>query len=140
MLNQLLYLNKHSTVAIIGEDAACDCVAGLLAESSGLPVYTADEDFDPHDVEIIATILAWGEGEGYIVSGTLGECMLDNAARLPMRPVSIIIDLRSQVEPGNEYMPLDNLSPAIWIHGSSEHLAQLIGGGPGGQSSSDSST
>lgn len=140
MIADLLYLTPTTTVAVIGPQDECSRVSHLLAESSGLPVYTADEDFDPADIAMVATIIGLSEDEGFIADGTLAQCMLDGAGVLPVPTIQIIVDLGRGHVASSDYVVLDNRCPPIWIHSSSEQLAQLIGGGPGGQSSKDSST
>lgn len=164
----MLHLSPASTVVIIGPPGSGKTTVGLLlAESSGLPLYSTDNYLGAgHVAALYAVMQAIGD-DGWIVEGMIGYRMLRKRRQLRMPPPDIVVQLEASDEQIaaackargkdfnlgrmkafikahdtvlEEYYSLDGAPPHIWIHADSPHVAHLIGGGPAGTANSDSST
>lgn len=164
----MLHLADTSTVVIIGPPGSGKTHVGLvLAESSGLPLYSTDRFLGDGHVQALYTVMRVIGDEGWIVEGMVGYRMLRKRKQLGMPAPDVVIQLtasdeqieRSYTERNKrcslphvkafckahesvmkDYLLLDGEEPRIWIHAHSPHVCHLIGGGPHGTASSDSST
>lgn len=167
----MLHLSPTSTVVVIGPPGSGKThVGALLAESSGLPLYSTDEYLsDGHVAALYLVMKAIGD-RGWIVEGMIGYRLLRKRAEYGLPPVDIVIELEatdSQITDAyrargrkcdiakirsfcaahesvlEDYFLLDAERPKVWIHADSRHIcpliSDLIGGGPDGNASSDSS-
>lgn len=164
----MLHLTDSTTVVIIGPPGSGKSHVGfVLAESSGLPIYSTDAYLTDGHVAALYAIMASIGDEGWIVEGMIGYRLLRKRKELGMPAPDIVIQLTAtdeQIENAyvarkqkcdikkirafckahdvvlDEYRLMDGDEPQIWIHAKSMHLCHLIGGGPHGTASSDSST
>lgn len=154
----MLHLAPDSTVVVIGPPGSGKTHVGeLLAETSGLPLYSTDTFLDNGAVEALYVLMRACGDKGWIVEGMIGYRLLRKRAQLGMPPPHIVIELeasdqqiidayrcrnkhcdiavirrfcRSHEKILSDYLLLDHNRPRIWIHANSFHLHHLIGGGP----------
>lgn len=163
----MLYLTSTSTVVVIGPPGSGKTTVGrLLAERSGLPLYSTDNYLgDGHVAALYMVMKAIGD-EGWIVEGMIGYRMLRKRKEFGLPAPDIVIELdatddqivRSYRERGkqcslphirgfikahesvlHDYYAMDGEMPGIWIHSTSPHIAYLIGGGPDGTANNEAS-
>lgn len=156
----MLHLAPNSTVVVLGPPGSGKSHVGeVLAESSGLPLYSTDEYLsDGHVAALYLVMKAIGD-KGWIVEGMIGYRLLRKRAEFGMKPVDIVIELeatdnqiaesyRSRNKPCDiakirrfckahecvlqDYFLLDSERPRVWIHANSRHLCALISGRIGG--------
>jgi hypothetical protein len=164
----MLHLTPESTVVVIGPPGSGKThVAHLLAESSGLPVYSTDRFLgDGHVAALYLVMQAVGD-QGWIVEGMIGYRFLRKRRQLGLPAPDFVIQLdatdeqiaasyKARGKPHNikvlrnfcaahdkvldDYFALDGEEPRIWVHANSYHLCHLIGGGPSGTGQSEAST
>ena len=156
----MLHLTPKSTVVIIGPPGSGKTHVGhVLAESSGLPLYSTDCYLsDGHVKALYAVMQAVGD-EGWIVEGMIGYRLLRKRAQLGMHPPDFVIELeatdqeiaqayrnrnrhcniqqirrfcQAHEKVLEDYFLLDAERPRVWIHAESRHLCTLITGLMGG--------
>jgi len=164
----MLHLGPDTTVVVIGPPGSGKTAVGrVLAETSELPLYSTDHYLSDGHVAALYSIMQAVGDKGWIVEGMIGYRLLRKRKQLGMPPPDLVIQLHatdgqiveSYVRRGlqcnlpkvrafikahetvlNEYLILDGDMPRIWVHADSPHMVHLIGGGPHGTASSDSST
>lgn len=130
----MLHLHPTSRVAIIGDDEPSKCVADLLAEASGLSIYSTDNYLgEGHEAALLAIMNLAGD-DGWIVRGEIAPYMIKGCRHLNTEPPDFVIDLTNNKELEGEYCRLDNSLPTIWLSVSSDSADRLINGGPFGTS------
>lgn len=163
----MLHLHEHSTVVVIGPPGSGKThVATVLAESSGLPMYSTDKFLsDGHVAALYFVMQAIGD-TGWIVEGMVGYRFLRKRKQLGLPAPDIVIQLdatdeqikQSYDERGKhcdiavirkfckahdkvlqDYISLDGHEPRIWVHACSRHIGHLIAGGPSGTGQSEAS-
>lgn len=164
----MLHLHERSTVVVIGPPGSGKThVAHVLAESSGLPVYSTDRFLsDGHVAALYLVMQAVGDC-GWIVEGMVGYRFLRKRKQLGLPAPDIVIQLDATDEQiidsyrtrqkhcdirvirnfckahdkvMEDYLLLDGEEPRVWVHANSRHLCHLIGGGPSGTGHSEAST
>ena len=164
----MLHLQPTTTVVVIGPPGSGKThVAGVLAETSGLPVYSTDEYLsDGHVAAQYAVMREIGD-TGWIIEGMIGYRFLRKRKQLGLPPPDIVIQLDAddaQISASyaarkkhyniktirrfcaahetvlDDYLRLDGEDPGIWVHANSFYLCHLIGGGPAGAGHNDAST
>lgn len=163
----MLHLTDSSTVVVIGPPGSGKTTVGLLlAEHSGLPLYSTDHYLGNGHVEALYAIMQALGDKGWIVEGMIGYRLLRKRRQLKMKPPDVVIQLdatdqqiaqtyRDRNKVVNlrhlkafcsahesvleDYWLLDGAMPKVWIHSSSPYALRLIGGGPDGTAKSDSS-
>lgn len=161
----MLHLSESSTVIVIGPPGSGKSYVGeLLAEQSGLPLYSTDEFLGTGHVEALYAVIKAVGDDGFIMEGMLGYRWLRKQKQLKMAPPDFVIELeatddeieeayRKRQKPCNmrrikafcaahekildDYMLLDGDLPRVWVHGNSPHVVQLITGGGEGAEPSD---
>lgn len=156
----MLHLAPTSTVVVLGPPGSGKSHVGtLLAESSGLPLYSTDEYLtDGHVAALHLVMQAIGD-RGWIVEGMIGYRLLRKRAEFGMPPVDIVIELEAtdqQIADAyrardercdiakirrfckahetvlRDYLLLDKERPKVWVHANSRHLVALLNGRIGG--------
>lgn len=163
----MLHLTPTTTVVVIGPPGSGKTTVGaLLAETSGLPLYSTDTYLGYGHVQALYYVMREIGDIGWIVEGMIGYRMLRKRQQLGMPAPDIVIQLdasdeqiqaayRSRNRRCNlatlrkfcaahesvlaDYLALDGEMPKVWVHGDSRHIAYLIGGGPSGTARRDSS-
>jgi len=164
----MLHLSENSTVVVIGPPGSGKThVATVLAEASGLPLYSTDVYLgNGHVAALYVMMQALGD-DGWIVEGMIGYRFLRKLRQLGLPPPDIVIQLDADDEqiraayakrskPCNikiirsfckahekvlsDYYLLDGEQPKVWVHAQSNHLGHLIGGGPAGAGHNEAST
>jgi hypothetical protein len=130
----MLYLCDSSKVAIIGEDEPSQILSNLLADYSGLAVYSTDCKAGIDNANLMLGIMEMSGDNGWIVRGPIAEDMVYACLENDLPPPDYVIDLTGDGKFENQYRKLDDSCPPIWLSIRANHL---IGGGPSGTSSSD---
>lgn len=163
----MLHLTPDTQVVIIGPPGSGKTLVGnVLAETSGLPLYSTDRFLGDGHVRALYTVMEMCGDSGWIVEGMIGYRMLRKRKQLKLPAPDIVIQLDAtdeQIEQSYEdrglhcplshvkrfcaahdsvladYWRLDGAEPRIWVHSKSRYVYHLIGGGPAGTASNDSS-
>lgn len=163
----MLHLTPTTTVVIIGPPGSGKTTVGtLLAEKSELPLYSTDKYLGYGHLKALYWIMQEIGDVGWIVEGMIGYRLLRKRKQLGMPAPDIVIQLdaddadireayRQRQKHCNldhirhfckahetvlkEYRLLDGDMPKVWVHTKSKQASHLIGGGPSGTASSDSS-
>ena len=163
----MLHLTPDSTVVVIGPPGSGKTTVGqVLAETSGLPLYSTDRMLGDGHVAALYAVMAMTGDTGWIVEGMIGYRLLRKRAQFGMPPPDIVIQLdatdaeitqnywarkqhcdirrirafcKAHDKVLEDYFTLDADLPRIWIHSRSPHICRLIGGGPSGTANKDSS-
>lgn len=163
----MLHLAANSTVVVIGPPGSGKTTVGrLLADDSGLPLYSTDTYLGAGHVEALYAIMQEIGDEGWIVEGMIGYRLLRKRKQLRMPAPDIVIELdatdaeikQAYADSGRrcnlpairkfckahdsvmeDYLLMDGEMPRVWVYARSRHIRHLIGGGPSGTASSDSS-
>jgi len=163
-----LPLCKHSRIAVIGPPGSGkESVGVLLAEQTGLPLYTSHTFFGDTHIMALGAVMDEVEEEGWIVAGMFAYRFIRRGERLGLSQPDVIIDMpatREQIRTSykqrgkrctlkrivryceqaagdlDDYMILDDIEPGIYIRSDSPIIERLIGGGPSGRRKRDSST
>lgn len=163
----MLHLTSDSTVVVIGPPGSGKTRVGeVLAETSGLPLYSTDRFLGDGHVAALYAVMQLTGDTGWIVEGMVGYRMLRKRAQFGMPPPDIVIQLdatddeivQSYRDRGEycdlrrirgfvaahdtvlkDYYALDAALPRIWVYAKSRHVCRLIGGGPSGTANRDSS-
>ena len=150
----MLHLNDQNKVVIIGPPGSGKThVATVLGESSDLPIYRTDKFLGDGHVKALYSVIDATGDEGYIIEGMIGYRLLRKLKQLKLPAPDIVIQLeaddfmieesyakRNKVVNLNrlktfckahekvldDYYKLDGEEPAIWIHGSSQHVTKLL--------------
>lgn len=161
----MLYLHDKSMVVVIGPPGSGKSHVGqLLAEQSGLPLYSTDEFLNNGAVEALYAVMQATGDEGFIIEGMVGYRWLRKRKQLRLPAPDIVIQLeasdaeiarsyeqrskrvslqriktfcRSHEKILDDYYILDGDLPKVWVHGNSTAIAHLIEGGPAGAAPSD---
>lgn len=161
----MLHLTENSSVVIIGPPGSGKTFVGhLLAEQSGLPLYSTDEFLKNDAVQALYAVMQFTGDKGFILEGMVGYRWLRKRRQLKLPPPDIVIQLDAtdrQIEESyrkrkkrvslerikvfcrshetilSDYYALDGDEPKVWIHSDSPHIAHLIGGGPAGAAPKD---
>jgi hypothetical protein len=163
----MLHLRDHSTVVVIGPPGSGKTHVGrLLAESSGLPLYSTDKFLGDGHVAALYTLMRVVGDTGWIVEGMVGYRFLRKRKQLGLPAPDIVIQLDASDEQIrksyadrqknvnlnhlkgfcaahdkvlSDYLLMDGEQPRIWVHANSFHICHLIGGGPEGTAKSEAS-
>jgi len=151
----MLSLHEDSVVIIIGPPGSGKSVVGnLLAESSGLPLYSTEELTTGNKaLTALKAIMHLCGDEGFIMEGMIGYRWLrkQKEMELPMPDIVIQLDasddeievaMASRDKHCNvklirkfcsahekvlaDYYLLDEDRPKVWIHGNSESVAHIL--------------
>ena len=161
----MLGLCPDTQVVIIGPPGSGKTAVGrLLAEQSGLPLYSTDKFLGDGHVKALYAVMALAGDNGWIVEGMIGYRLLRKRKQLKLPAPDVVIQLGASDEqiaasyaergkPCNlrliknfcaahdsvpkDYWQLDGDEPRIWIYSQSAHICHLIGGGPEGTANSD---
>jgi hypothetical protein len=164
----MLHLTPDSTVVVIGPPGSGKTYVGqVLAESSGLPLYSTDRFMGDVHLAALYAIMELTGDTGWIVEGMIGYRLLRKRQQFGMPPPDIVIQLdatdkeishsywargqlcdvrriksfcRAHDAMLKDYFTLDHDLPKIWIHSRSQHICHLIGGGPDNAARNDSSS
>ena len=135
----MLRLSTASTVVVCGPMGckATTAVTMVLAEQSGLPIYSTESYTGKGHVDALFEVISHLGDEGWIVAGALSYPVLRRG------PVTAILQLAGAKMPSKkilrDYVLLDGEEPRWWINAKSDQLAALlrIDGGPSGKESKD---
>lgn len=163
----MLHLTDTTTVVVIGPPGSGKTTVGqLLAEQSGLPLYSTDRYLGYGHLQALYYIMREIGDAGWIVEGMIGYRLLRKRKQMGMPAPDIVIQLdatddaireayksrKRHYNPAHirnfckahetvlsDYLLLDGDMPKVWVHSQSQSICHLIGGGPSGTASSDSS-
>jgi len=150
----MLFLHPNATIIVIGPPGSGKTHVGtLLAEESGLPLYSTDEFLsNGHVAALYAVMQATGD-KGYIIEGMIGYRWLRKQKQLNLPAPDIVVQLEAtdrEIEESyrkrgkhcnmrhikrfcaaheavlSDYYSLDGGTPNIWIHSKSRCIADLI--------------
>jgi len=161
----MLGLCAATQVVIIGPPGSGKTYVGtVLAEQSGLPLYSTDKFLGDGHVKALYAVMELAGDEGWIIEGMVGYRLLRKRKQLGLPAPDLVIELgasdqqitASYAERGKhcnlrhirnfcaahdsvlkDYWQLDGEEPRIWIYSKSAHICHLIGGGPEGTANSD---
>ncbi len=151
----MLSLHEESVVVVIGPPGSGKSKVGnLLAESSGLPLYSTEELTTGNKaLTALKTIMHLCGDEGFIMEGMIGYRWLRKHKEMELPCPDIVIQLEAsdeEIEDAmskrdkhcntklirkfcaahekvlEDYYLLDEERPKVWIHGNSTQVAHLI--------------
>lgn len=164
----MLHITPNTTVVVIGPPGSGKSHVGeLLAEQTGLPLYSTDTYLGYGHLQALYYIMQEIGDVGWIVEGMIGYRLLRKRKQLGMPAPDIVIQLdatddeiraayrkrdkfcnlahiknfcKAHETVLREYRLMDGDMPKAWIHAHSPQACHLIGGGPFGTANKDSST
>lgn len=155
-MTNMLCLHEESSVVIIGPPGSGKTtVGGLLAENSGLPLYSTDEFLCNGEVQALYKIMQAVGDVGFILEGMIGYRWLRKRKQLKLPAPDIVIELDATDEQItqaykkrnskvslqkiktfckghrkvlDDYLLLDGDMPKVWLHADCYQAAFLING------------